>query len=543
MIRRESALVALVGLTVYAVLCPPASGMGDSSEFALVLATNGVAHPTGYPLYTLLGHGFGVLLHALGVPWSFAAGLWSAVGGALALYFLHALGMELIEEAEGVGTTTRFLAALVPVSLFAFQPVVLGEATRAEVNVWSLAWVCGAAFAFVRLVAAIRAGRAASPSRARRGAALWGLLIGGGLAHHLTSVLISVPLTAALIAILARRRQFSPRLLPVATAAGLLPIASYGIIAWRAWHPARVQWEWLEPSLAGVIAHVTGEQYRQFIGSFAPSPFQEELLAVVVYPFLFPGLVLLLLGALRARDPARRIEWSALLAAAALVTIFTFRYGVPDPAPYFLPALALGVAAAAPAIAAIPRVGSRPGTVALGAIGMAGLFLIVPWLEDGRQERVATMEFEKTIRSMWSAVPADTAIVSWTDDRFMRLVEYQVLRGEKPALVVFTPDMLYATAMRRRIRARFGVDPLEGFVESPQLPARAPAQEKAIIAESRQRLVRHLNERVRVPVILFDPTVPIVWQMNKPWDPAEEPPRLLPSTGPRTHLPRGATAR
>lgn len=542
MIRRESALVALVGLTVYTVLCPPASGMGDSSEFALVLATNGVAHPTGYPLYTLFGHGFGVGLHALGVPWSFAAGLWSAVGGALALYFLHALGTDLIDEEQRVGRGTRFLAALVPVSLFAFQPVVLGEATRAEVNAWGLAWACGAAFAFVRLVVAIRAGRAASPPRARRGAALWGLLIGVGLAHHLTSALISVPLTAALIAILARRREFSAGLLPAAAAAGLLPVATYGIIAWRAWHPARVQWEWLEPGFAGVIAHVTGEQYRQFVGSFAPSPFQKELLASVVYPFLFPGLALLLFGALRAKAE-RRIEWSALLAAAALVTIFTFRYGVPDPAPYFLPALALGVAAAAPAIATIPRVGTRPGTVALGATCMAGLFLIVPWLEDGRQERVATMEFERTIRSMWSAVPADTAIVSWTDDRFMRLVEYQVLRGEKPALVIFTPDMLYATPMRRRIRERFGVDPLEGFVESPQLPARSPAQEKAIIAESRQRLVRHLNERIRVPVILFDPTVPIVWQMSKPWEPAEEPPRPLPSTFHRTHPPRRATAR
>ncbi len=436
MTRRGSVLVALIGLAAYGALCPPVSGMGDSSEFALALATGGVAHPTGYLLYALFGHYFCALLHALGFSWSYAAGLWSAVGGAVALYFLHALGMELIGEAPGVGTTTRFLAALVPLSLFAFQPIVLGEATRAEVNIWSLAW----------------------------------------------------------------------------------------------------QWEWLEPSLAGVVAHITGAQYPQFVGYFAPSSFQKELLASAAYPFLFPGLALLLLGVLRVKDVERRIAWSALLAAAMLVTIFNLGYGVPDPAPYFLPALALGVPTAAPAIAAIPGVGSRVGAAALGTAGLAGLFLIVLWLQDGSEERAATMAFEKVIRSMWSAIPPDTAIVSWTDDRFDRLVEYQILRGEKPAVLIVTPDLRFASSMRRTIRERFGVDPLEGF-DSPRLPLRAPAEGKAVIAESRQRLVRSLNERIRVPVILFDPTVPIVWQLRKPWEPADEDARPLPSAGHWVHPP------
>ena len=530
--RRESALVALVGLVVYGSLCPPASGMGDSSEFALVLATNGVAHPTGYPLYTLFGHFFSVAVHALGVSWPLAAGLWSVLGGAVALYFLHALGMELAAGVSGASSTTRSLATLVPLALFAFQPVVREEATHAEVNIWSFAWACGAAYAFVRMGHAIRVDPA--PRHGRLRAAQWGLVVGLGLAHHLTSILVSVPLSAGLIATLAWRRQFSPRLLAVGVAAALVPIASYGITAWHAWHPARVQWEWLEPSVAGVVAHITGDQYRQFVGYFAPSPSQKELLTRAVYPFLLPGLALLLLGVLRARGE-RRIAWAALLAAAALVTVFTFRYGVPDPAPYFLPALALGVAAAAPAVAAIPGAGSRTGTAILGSAGLAGLFLIVPWLHEGSEERAATMEFEKTIRSMWAAIPPDTALVSWTDDRFTRLVEYQVLRGEKPALLIFTPDLLYAPPMRRRIRERFGADPLEGF-DTPHLPARATAGEKVIIDESRRRLVASLNERIRVPVILFDPAVPIVWQMKKPWEAAGDPgPGLLPSTDHRVH--------
>jgi len=89
------ATVALGAFAVYAWLIPSASGMGDASELTLVLATGGVAHPTGYPLYVLAGHPFCLVLHAFGVGWSRAAALWSAAGGALAVGFLLVLGARL----------------------------------------------------------------------------------------------------------------------------------------------------------------------------------------------------------------------------------------------------------------------------------------------------------------------------------------------------------------------------------------------------------------------------------------------------------------
>ncbi len=515
------ALVALVAFAAYAWLCPPVPGMGDAAELTLVLATNGVAHPTGYPLYVLVGHGYCALLHALGVGWPRAAALWSAVGGAVAVGFLLALGMRLAAQATATSTSTRFVAALVPLSLFMFQPIMVGESTRAEVNSWSLAWVCGAAYGFVRIVAAIRAGDARPARPALRAAALWGLVCGVGLAHHLTSILVSAPLTAALLVVLVRRRRFSLSLALAAGSAALLPIASYGIIAWRAWHPVRVQWALLEPSLAGVLAHVTGAQYRHFIGYFAPTPFQRELLAGVVYPFLFCGLVLLLLGLSRTKDAEWRLAWSGLFVSTVLVSLFAFRYGVSDPAPYFLPAMALGTVAAAPALAGLPGAGSRSGTAALGAAGLVALLLIVPWILDGREERKATLDYDRTIRSMWSAIPPDTAIVSWADDRFHRLIGYQILGGEKPNLLIVTPDLFFANSVRRAVRERFGADPLEGFVP-PRLTPGGPG-EKEVIEAHRLRLVQGLNARVRVPVILFDPGRPIVFQLRKPWEPVRAP--------------------
>lgn len=51
-----SLLVALAFMAIYARTAAPSVLSGDSAEFQLAAATLGVAHPTTYPLYTLLGH-------------------------------------------------------------------------------------------------------------------------------------------------------------------------------------------------------------------------------------------------------------------------------------------------------------------------------------------------------------------------------------------------------------------------------------------------------------------------------------------------------
>ena len=521
-------LVGLFALGIYAPLCPPVSGTGDASEFTLVLATGGVAHPTGYPIYTLFGHGFCVLLHTLGVGWPQAAATWSALGAAVAVALLMALAMEIAAWAGGTSQRIRVLAPLVPVALFACQPTVLEEATRAEINSWSVAWGCGATWVFARMTRSLATAPAAACRDARLGAVWWGTIGGLGLAHHLTSVLIFVPLTAALAAMLGRRRMLSPSLAGLAAAGALVPIATYAWIVWRAWHPVPGQWPLLEPTLSSVIDHVRGAGYGHFLGRFAPMAAQRERLATEIYPFLFPGLLSLVLGATRARDVDRRLGWWALFAAASLVSGFTFSYGVPDPAPYFLPAVAIGVAAAGAAIAAIPGTDSRGGMAAIAAVGMVSLLLIAPWIRHGVSERRETLVFEKVIRSMWSAIPPDSAIVSWTDDRFHHLVEYQLLGGEKPALFIITPDLLLAAPVRRRVRERFGADPLASFQPVRGVRAGTP-EEAAAIDSARWRLLQGLSDRIRVPVILFDPKVPIVWQFRKPWEPQAAGPARSPA--------------
>jgi hypothetical protein len=165
----------------------------------------------------------------------------------------------------------RFLLALLPVALFAFNPIWTYETTLAEVYSWHVAWVLGASLYFVRLVRAL-ADEEDWPARRLYGrAALWGLLCGVGGAHHATSIFVAAPLSIAiLVALIARRRRgaapATTALAATALAATVLvatcvPLLSYGIILWRSTHPAPIQWWGLTPGLQGLLRHASGMLY------------------------------------------------------------------------------------------------------------------------------------------------------------------------------------------------------------------------------------------------------------------------------------------
>lgn len=513
-----SSVVAGMALVAYLLLAPPVSGDGDGSEFTLVLATGGMAHPTGYPLYTIAGHLFCRALHALGAPWPYAANAWSAVGAALAIFFLHALATRFaLRAAPRAPGWTRDLAALLPVVLFGLNPIWTNEAMLAEVYAWHIAWVLGAATFFTVQIERLEHGEGGRAAEVRV-AGTWGLLCGLGVAHHLTSVLIAAPCSIGLIAALAWARRLRPALVLAALGGALIPLASYAYVAWRAFHPGLVQWESLQPSWYGVLEHVTGRRYQHFMGYFAPSEEHRVQLQRAGYPLLMAGMALQFLALARAQGVAARIGIGTLLVAGLGVTFYAFHYGVLDPGPYFLPAIALALVALAPAAAGLlgaAATAARPLAMTLGMIVVVALAAVLaPWVREAQARRGELLEFERIARSMWASVPPGPALVLWADDRYERLIEYQILRHEKPDLIIIDPELLADDYPRARFISRFGVDPLEGLV----IPAveRGSHGEQEAIRRVVYQMVRGINARTRVPVILIDLAKPEVRLLDKP---------------------------
>jgi len=481
-------LSALAAAGLFLALMPGVPGIGDSAEFTLALALAGVPHPTGYPLYVLLGHPFVLLLHAAGVGWVAAANAWSALGAAIAVGLYVELARWMMTDgggnaalaasarpagsAGGTGSTagstptgsaaalSPAAAALVPAALLVLNPVWLQAATEAEVYSWWFAWVAGAALFVLGRTRALEAPGAAGPG-GRSTALAWGFLCGVGLAHHLMAVMFIVPFSIVLAVAFARARRWRASFAGLAALGALPPLAAYAFLAYRAFHPAAAQWP-LDASLAAVVRHASGAAYGAYLGRFTPNPAERALLASAVIPFLVPGLVLTAVYALRGPVPAVRGWLLAFLGGAALLVAFIVNYGVPDPAMYFAPALMAGLLVAAPVAAWVARRAPRPLAYALlGAVVLAAASWSLPRALAARARLVTV---DRRIRAAWHAIPFERGFVLWQDDHAHRLRIFGLLERDRPGLDVENPNWLTWTAARARFASRFGFDPLAGLV-------------------------------------------------------------------------------
>ncbi len=514
-----SILPAAACLVLYLLQAPRVSGDKDASEFTVILGLGGVAHPTGYTFYVLAGHFFVLALHRLGATFAYAANAWSAVGGAVAIFFLHRLMVRLVPAEARLGARARAGIALVPLAFFALNPMWSMETELAEVMSWHVAWVAGVSLLFLRLLRAEPGSARTSASRRDTGALAWGFLCGLGLAHHLTSVFASFPMTCVLIGQRARRREpLLGWLVQGLVAGAIAPAIAYGIIAYRAFHPTLAQWPMLGASWGDAWRHCTGAQYRWYLGHFSPSPEQRHYLARYVYPVLVPALAALVGAALVRLRPATRLALRTIAVVSLLGTGYAFGYGVPDPSSYFLAPLALALAAVPALFAAcvssagLPRHAARVGLVA--AIAGAAL-LAGPWLRVASDRKQTYVNFEALVHGMWASIPYERGFVLWADDMYARLHEYQWLRHEKPGLEVQDPWVLTHPVARARFAARFGFDPLAGLSFSRRADGTFGVEGRDALS-SVHDLISNINLHTNLPVIHFAPEAQSVRLLEKP---------------------------
>lgn len=129
-------LVVLILVGVSAVLyvrtCAPSLLFGDSGEFQFVPYILGIAHPTGYPLYVMLGWLWSHLLPLGNV--AYRMNLFSSFWAALTVGMLFLLMRSLVTRIAGTCNpiTARTAAAIASVT-FAVSRTFWGQAVIAEV--------------------------------------------------------------------------------------------------------------------------------------------------------------------------------------------------------------------------------------------------------------------------------------------------------------------------------------------------------------------------------------------------------------------------
>ena len=110
-------LLFIITFGIYVHNISPSVFGGDSGDFLSAILTNGVPHPSGYPLYTIIGILFNKL--PLGNTTAWRIGLSSAFFASLAVIFVYLTSLELTKKRIIAAISSLTLAFLYPFWIYA----------------------------------------------------------------------------------------------------------------------------------------------------------------------------------------------------------------------------------------------------------------------------------------------------------------------------------------------------------------------------------------------------------------------------------------
>lgn len=302
----------------------------DGGEFQFAAWTFSIVHPTGYPLFLILGGLFQHLI-PLGNP-AFRLNLFTVLTAALAIPIVYQIVLSL---------TNRRAAAAIAAASLALSSTFWRDAGGAEVYAFYGLLLALLLFAALRWMVSPTFG----------GAALFFAILGFALTHH-RAILLWLPAFALLGGIVAWQRRHSvwgdhqvARALALACLV-LLPLILYLYVPLRSQESPFVSISvsdektvWLyDNTLDGFVDYVLG---RTFQSELTWDQVSERRFFALPFQILTQfGPLGALLGAVGIAAMIRKREWTSLLlcgAGAVATLIFAAIYHIADIEHYYIP--------------------------------------------------------------------------------------------------------------------------------------------------------------------------------------------------------------
>jgi hypothetical protein len=408
--------VFVVALVVYMRTLLPGSSFGDWGEMQMIPAQLGVPHPTGYPLYVLLGKAFSLL--PIGSV-AYRANLLSAVAAAGA-----AAAVVLVSTRLAV---RPFIAATAGLTLAVTGTLWL-EATFSEMN--------GLHLLLVGLV--IHRALVWRSERRDSDLRLGGLLAGLSVANHLLAVTV-VPIVVLLVLFDARQRlREQPALL---VQAGLLFLAAASLYLFIPLRALAGPPEVYGPLLTwdGLSGLISGAQFRgdMHFGSMESLRVAWNALPGVAVQFqTYGNAVFLVLGLAGAAIQLVRDRWAAfMLGLLALMSVYVFANYLGDLDHYLLVAwfalaVWLAVAAEALVVATVDRLGPRAADIRVVLVLLPIVIAASNWAIRDQSANRAGDEFAPTV---FAQLPPNAVLLTYWD-ALTNLSYAHCIEGARPDL-------------------------------------------------------------------------------------------------------------
>jgi hypothetical protein len=377
-------LVAPAVFVVHLVTLSPTVGLIDSGELALGVHFLNILHPTGYPLYTMLGRLASMVPIAEVVNRAAVlSALLAAVGVGLFLWLL--LRMGLSRTAAGVS------AALLGLSF----PV---WAVAVDVEVYSLTLV------FVVLLWLV----AERSEKGGGGLLLLAYLAGLAMTNHMTA---AAALLGVSVTVIVTFRKELARRIPVLSLVFLLGLTPYLFLVLRA--RAGPVFSWGDPgSLERFWWHVTGKQYQVWMFSQSMSEVMRNAgrgAGLMAASFVYVLVPVVVLGAVRLFRSRPALAWGFSVSAVACFA-YAVNYSIPDIESYYITGLVALMALAGFGLEALARRMGRAKHL-LWVCALAALAL--NYRVAGKQGDYVARDH--TLNVLASAAPNATILTDWWD--------------------------------------------------------------------------------------------------------------------------------
>ncbi|MGC8653058.1 MAG: glycosyltransferase family 117 protein [Candidatus Kryptoniota bacterium] len=435
----------------------------DAGELTTVLWTLGIAHPTGYPLFTLLGAAF------VRIPFysevAIRANLFAVICTALSGGFFLASFVLILRSTPTMGKLkkdkekndiflsfeTIYLAGFLATLTLGFSRTYWDQSTSVEVYSLQLLLFASILFVWIKFVL--------SPTMYI--AAASGAVLGLGFTNHMTTILI-VPGLLYLTYPLLKQRKVSKGIAAALLGGFILSLTLYVYLPLRsAQHPLL---NWGDPeTFKRFVWHVTGKQFRVWMFS-SQEVFWRQL------NFFFRGLthefglslVIITTGIASSFYQHRKLFiFSAILVVSDLV--YSTNYDIHDIQSYFLLAyIGLSIYALYGYYFVLNNLKGSSHSLQYAS---AAVLLTIPVsmviFNYGSVDRSKDRSVEAYTKDILQSLPEHSVVISYQWDDFVSASwYYQNVDNIRPDILVIDKELLrrswYANDIFQRNKSLFG---------------------------------------------------------------------------------------
>ena len=315
--------VSLVAAIVYLITCAPGLYYTDSGELAAAASVWGVAHPTGYPLFTLVAHLWSML------PFSSVIGglntLSALVMAATAGVTAALINDVLARTTTKASSTSKWVIADAVALLVAFSPTIWSQATSIEVYALNTLLLVLVLFVGLR------------SSNNVKFTALGGLLVGLMFANHL-SVAFLVPGLLVLWWMLQPDNNTAKKHLPWLLSPLVFGASLYALLPLRSAQTPPINWGWVHRGWDEFLYHVKGTQFGvwMFSEDDAVTVNSNIFFDLANQELLWGGWLAVIIGLFAAWKSSKPLAVGLILIATGNL-IVSLGYSIPDIDSYFIP--------------------------------------------------------------------------------------------------------------------------------------------------------------------------------------------------------------